>query len=209
MGTKLTALPVCCAIMIVFATQTVCRQDRVLVEPGEERFNARQPPDKVLEAIGVKPGMVIGEIGAGRGRYTVQFASSVGADGLVYANDIDRNALDYLERRCKRIGFNNVQTILGEVSNPKLPENSLDIAFMISTFHHLDDPIGLLRNTAPALKTEGRLIIVEYDPDKPGASPGSSTSKTRMREILEEAGFELIRIEEFLPLDNVYIARAK
>ena len=67
----------------------------------ERQTNDRQPPAKVLPAIGVRPGLVIGEVGAGRGRYTVHLARAVGEGGKVYAEDINADGLDYLRRRCQ------------------------------------------------------------------------------------------------------------
>ena len=68
---------------------------------NEARLNGLQPPDLVMDAIGLEPGMVIGEVGAGRGRYAVQLAARVGETSKVYANDIDGVALQYLEYRSK------------------------------------------------------------------------------------------------------------
>jgi len=108
----------------------------------EARHNRMQPPDKVMDAIGVKGGMVVGEVGAGRGRYAVHMARRVGPSGKVYANDIDRNALRYLEHRCERDDIPNIITVLGDVTDPKLPEGELDLVYIINTYHHLDDKIG-------------------------------------------------------------------
>jgi SAM-dependent methyltransferase len=96
----------------------------------ERRLNELQPPDKVLEAIGVLPGMVIGEVGAGRGRYTVHLARGAGPEGRVYANDIDAGSLAYLRERCQRDGVGNVVTILGKMDDPLFPPSGLDLVFM-------------------------------------------------------------------------------
>jgi len=114
-----------------------------------------------MDAIGVSPGMIAAEIGAGRGRYVVQFAVRVGENGKVYAEDIDAAALKYLEKRCERWGFENVETILGDVTDPKLPEGKVDLIFVISAYHHFEDPVALLRNARSALKPDGTLAIGE------------------------------------------------
>ena len=82
-----------------------------LEEPWEIPINKRQPPGKVMQAIGVKPGMIIGEIGAGRGRYTVFLAKEAGSSGKVYANDIDELSLAYIRGRSRRLGITNIETI--------------------------------------------------------------------------------------------------
>jgi len=71
-------------------------QSQIDPDAWEKRHNAYQPPEQVMDSLGVKHGMVIAEIGAGRGRYIVHMANRVGATGKIYANDIDKKALDYL-----------------------------------------------------------------------------------------------------------------
>ena len=180
------------------------------VEPGEQRRNNWHPPEKIMDTIGLKPGMVIGDIGAGRGRFTVWFADRVGGAGKVYANDIDNRALKYLKDRCQKLHFHNVETVLGKVADPCFPEGVLDIAFMVGTYHHLEKPVELMHSVIPALKPDGILVVVEYDPEKTGDTTGrSSTSKNKMMEQVDQAGFELVRIETFLERDNMYICRPK
>ena len=179
-------------------------------EGGERWTNRRQPPDKVMEAIGVKPGMVIGEVGAGRGRYTVQLARKVGETGKIYANDINKNSLNYLEERCRRIGLANVEIILGRVDDPLFPKTSLDMAFMILTYHHLAKPVALLKNLIPSLKPGATIVIVDPDPVKDADRAGrESTSEEKMRQDAGEAGLELVRIENFLEKDNIFILKVK
>jgi SAM-dependent methyltransferase len=178
------------------------------IEEWEKRLNRRQPPVKIMDAIGMKPGMVIGEVGAGTGRMTMWIADRVGDTGKVYANDINTGSLEQLRERCKRDGFENVEIVIGEMEDPKLPLSALDIAFMINVYHHLDNPVPLIRNLLPCLKPDGILAIVECDPDKVdwGKEEGCTRKKDMVRE-LKEAGFEVIRIETFLNDDNIYIAK--
>ena len=162
-----------------------------------------------MDVIGLKPGMVIGDIGVGTGRFTVWFADRIGETGTVYANDINLRALSHLAKRCKELGFNNVTTCLGKVVDPNIPEGILDIAFMINVYHHLDDPIGLLKNLIPTLKPGGILVIVENDPVKSGDTGSHSTSQKDMVDQADQAGFELIKVETFLTRDNIYFFRPK
>jgi len=185
------------------------QQTKIRVEDWEKRLNKLQPPKEIMDAIGVKPGMVIGEIGAGTGRMTVWLADRVGDEGKIYANDIDRKALDHLEKRCEKDNLRNVVPILGEVDNPLLPKNALDLAFMINVYHHLDMPVALVRNIIPSLKSTGMLAIVDADPEKSGYGSNHSTPKEKILAQLDEAGYELIRVETFLPDDNIYICRPK
>ncbi len=178
-------------------------------EAYEKRLNKLQPPGKVMDAIGVKPGMLIGEVGAGNGRYAVKMAKRVGPLGKIYANDINPGKINYLNLRCKRDGITNIETIRGTVIDPKLPKEKLDIVYLINTFHHLDKPVELMKNIIPALKPRGRLVIIEHETEKSGYMDGHSTPKKTVIKQAREAGFKLERIETFLKLDNIYIFHVK
>jgi SAM-dependent methyltransferase len=178
------------------------------IEGWEKRLNKRQPPIQIMDAIGAAPGKVIGEIGAGTGRVTMWLAERVGTSGKIYANDIDEEHLEQLRERTQRAGLQNIEIIVGDVEDPKLPVGALDIAFMINVYHHLDEPLPLLRNIIPSLKPDGVLAIVECDPDKVdwGKKEGCH-QKSVMDKELEEAGFEIVRVDTSLNEDNIYLAR--
>ena len=177
-----------------------------------------QPPEKVMDAIGLRSGMTIGEVGAGRGRYTVHLARRVGPGGKIFANDIDENALSALRERCQQENIINVEAVLGEEEDPLFPDNSLDMVFMVWVFHGLDKPGPLFKNIKSYLKPDAPLVIVDpvdseidlekefmgekIDEDRP-------TIKERVEKAAEEGGFELVRVETFLPLDYIFILQAK
>ena len=121
------------------------------IEEWEKGLNQRQPPIKIMDAIGLKQGMIIGEVGAGTGRMTMWLADRVGESGKVYANDIDRSALNHLRRRCKKDGFKNVEIVVGKMENPGFSTGALDVAFMINVYHHLADPVPIIRNIRPSM----------------------------------------------------------
>ena len=197
--------------LILFLTLpgVTCAQEKTVpVEPSEERLNNQHKPEELMDAMGLKEGMVIADVGAGRGRLTVFFASRVGDNGLVMANDIDKNALEYLENRCEKNHITNVETFLGTTVDPGLPEDRADIIFLVSTYHHLEKPVELIRNTIPALKPDGRLVIVERDPVKTGQASSESTKQEVLISQVSEAGYELVKINtELLARDNVYFFR--
>lgn len=185
--------------IILAASGLIAQEKKGVLEPessNEARLNRLQPPDQVMDAIGVQPGMTVAEIGAGRGRYVVQLAVRVGEGGKVYAEDIDANALKHLEQRCKQWEIKNVETILGEVTDPKLPQGELDLIFIISAYHHFKDPTTLLRNARSALKPDGTIAIGEWI---------RSTAPEKVEAQLNAAGYKLDRIETFLEKNNMYI----
>jgi ubiquinone/menaquinone biosynthesis C-methylase UbiE len=181
---------------------------QVEVEAWEIRINDRQPIQKVIQTIGLKPGMVIGEVGAGTGRIAIWFAATVGPSGKVYANDIDASALDHLRKRCEKEGLNNLTTILGTVDDPKLPAKALDIAFMTNTYRHLEKPVELVRNLLPTLKEGGILAIVERDKDRSASKDEATTQKNFIRQM-DQAGFEVFKIDTTMREDNIYLMRPK
>jgi ubiquinone/menaquinone biosynthesis C-methylase UbiE len=170
---------------------------------NEARLNKLQPPDKVMDIIGAAAGMTIAEIGAGWGRYVVHLADRVGPGGKVYAEDIDDEALRHLAERCRRGSFANVETILGDLADPKLPPGALDLIFVISSYHHFGDPVALMRKARPALKASGRLAIAEWVPEKDGR--GEGTTPEKMTAQMERAGFTLERIDKSLEANELYI----
>jgi ubiquinone/menaquinone biosynthesis C-methylase UbiE len=190
---------------VVFAAMILAAQDsRVAPENANEaRLNRLQPPDKVMDIIGAAAGMTVAEIGAGEGRYVVHLADRVGPEGKVYAEDIDGDALRHLAERCRRVGFANVETILGDPADPKLPAGKLDLIFVISSYHHFDDPVALMGRARSALKPAGRLAIAEWVPDKDGG--GAGTPPEKMREQMRSAGFVLERIDKSLEANDLYI----
>ena len=186
-------------LVVAIATQSFSQNTESVLTPenaNEARLNRLQPPEQVMDAIGIKPGMVVAEIGAGQGRYVVQLAVRVGKTGKVYAEDINAESLKYLEKRCKRWGLENVEIILGDVNDPKLPENKLDIIFIISAYHHFQDPIKLLNNARSSLKPDGLLAIGEWL---------NATSSKQVKAQMIAAGYKLVRIETFLEKNDMYI----
>jgi len=189
----------------------------------EARANAGQPPDKVMDAVGVKPGMVIGELGAGRGRYTVHLAARVGPRGKVFANDIDAAGLAFIRDRCAGAGITNVETILGKVDDPLFPAQGLDMVFMVWVYHMLDQPRALLKNIVPALKPGATIVMMEPIPSETEAEIKEVTARTgrkptdinvvtgaSLEDDARTAGLEIVKaMEGFLKADNIYILRRR
>jgi ubiquinone/menaquinone biosynthesis C-methylase UbiE len=167
--------------------------------------DAQVQPEKLMDAIGVKPGMVIGEAGAGRGYFTFKLSQRVGETGKVYANDIVQRVLDVIDRRCEREGITNITTILGRVEDPLFPKGKLDMVFMIAAFHDFEKKAEWLHNVKPCIKPGGTLVIVEMDPDKWGRGYSHLMTKKEILDTVKKSDFKLDRIETFLPRHNIYI----
>jgi ubiquinone/menaquinone biosynthesis C-methylase UbiE len=168
-----------------------------------------EQPEKVMEVTGVKPGMVIGEVGAGHGYFTFWLSRGVGEGGKIYANDIDSGALAAIERRRAGEKITNIETILGTVEDPRFPAGSLDMVFMVNAFHDLDRPVELLANLLPALKPGATVVIMDRDPAKVSDSGGHFLTRAQVEEIVGRSVFELVKVETFLRDHNLYILKAR
>src|SRR5256886_11932528 len=101
----------------------------------------------------------VADIGAGTGYYSWRMAQRVGASGTVYAVDIQPEMIKLLERQMSRRGAANVKPVLGELTDPRLPPGSIDLALMVDVYHEFEYPYAMLTAIVHALKPGGRLEI--------------------------------------------------
>src|SRR4030095_12927980 len=120
-----------------------------------------EAPSKALDALELKNGMVVADIGAGSGYYSARLAKRVGASGRVYATDIQQGMIDILNRRSAAEKLENITTVLGGVDDPKLPPRSLDLAIMVDVYHELQSPQVFLQRLRECFKPDGRLVLLE------------------------------------------------
>lgn len=146
--------------------------------------------ERVLDIAGIKPGMHIGEIGAGMGDLTFLMAKRVESSGVVIANDINSGALKFIAD--KKIP--NIRTVLGSVDDPCFPFHDLDLIIMKHVFHDLENPLALLEHARDYLRPEGSLIIVE-NLTEGNADPNAFHDLTRSQilAIIKQSGFNLMR----------------
>ena len=180
-----------------------------LAQPRPDPRDEREQPGKVIEVTGVKPGMIIGEIGAASGYFTFWLSWAVGHKGKIYANDIKRSGLDDIDRRAADEWVTNIETVLGTVDDPRFPRGSLDMVFMINAFHEFERPIELLANLLPSLKPGATVVIQERDPVRSGSSSGHFLTQEKVAETIGRSVFELVRVETFLRYHNLYILKAR
>ena len=171
----------------------------------DARRDARLQPEKVMDVIGIRPGMIVGEAGAGRGYFTFKLARRVGASGRVYANDIDRDALDHVRRSCRDEGIVNVETVVGEIEDPLFPATGLEVVVMVYALHDFSRPVAFLQNLRRYLAPGGRVAILDQDPELSGSS--HFLTRERLVELFTEAGYVLTRDERFLEQDLLLLFR--
>jgi ubiquinone/menaquinone biosynthesis C-methylase UbiE len=168
-----------------------------------------QPPEQIMDAVGVRAGMRIGEAGAGEGYLTLHLARRVGDRGIVYANEISEGDLETIRDRAQREGVDNIVTVLGEIDDPLFPEKDLDMVIMVYVLHHLDRPIEFLQNLEGYLKPGAPLVIVEKNHDTERSHPPQYMTRRQILETIQGSGYELERTETFLPKDTIYIYRVR
>jgi len=178
----------------------------------EEMIEQNQPSDKIMDAMGIKSGMTVAEVGAGSGRFSVRLAKRVGDTGKVFANDIDHVALEFMKKRCQEENIGNMIVVEGEETDPRLPLGIMDMVAIVNTLHMVNDPVPLLKNILPTLKPDGILAVIDTDREKfihRNRDPQGRLPKEHFMKLLNDAGFELVREETFLPLHFFWLMRPK
>jgi len=163
--------------------------------------------ERALRIIRIMEGSTVADIGAGSGYFTTRMARLVGARGKVYANDIQPGMLDIIRRKLDRERIANVELILGDTDNPKLPAASLDLALMVDVYHEFSQPQTMLRHIREALKPDGRLILLEYRAEDPRVPilPEHKMTVAQVRLEVESEGFRLATVNEELPWQHILI----
>jgi ubiquinone/menaquinone biosynthesis C-methylase UbiE len=158
--------------------------------------------DKVVELAGIGPGMVVADVGAGEGYYTIRLSPLVGPKGRVLAQDIIPQTRDALAERVTRENLDNVAVKLGEPNDPKLPARSFDRVLLIHMYHEIERPSEFLWHVRDALAPRGRVVVV--DADRSTARHGTPP-KLLLCEFAA-LGYQLTRFER-LPDSESYFAQ--
>ncbi|HSD67874.1 MAG TPA: methyltransferase domain-containing protein [Vicinamibacteria bacterium] len=171
----------------------------------DSRRDARLQPERVMDAIGIRPGMVIGEAGAGRGYFTFKLARRVGASGKVYANDIDRAALDHVRQVCRDENIRNVETVVGDIEDPLFPASGLQVVVMVYALHDFARPVAFLESLKKYLDPGGVVAVLDQDPDVTGDR--HFLPRERLVALFAESGYDLAADERFLEKDLLLVFR--
>ncbi|HLJ94459.1 MAG TPA: class I SAM-dependent methyltransferase [Gemmataceae bacterium] len=135
-----------------------------LERPEREK---EEEPNKLLDALKLKPGDVVADIGAGSGYLTFRIAERIGTKGKVLAVDIQPEMLALIRQKMKARQQNNVEPILGTETDPKLPAASVDLILMVDVYHEFAYPWEMVQAMVRSLKPNGRLVFVEYRLEDP------------------------------------------
>lgn len=175
-----------------------------LVRPEREQ---EERPEAMLDALKLKEGQTIADVGAGVGYLSLRIAKRIGPKGKVLASDLQPAMLESLAANAKNFGIPNIKTIQATVEDPKLPENAVDLAILTDVYHELSQPELVIDRIRRSLKTGGRLVLVEFrgeDPSVPIREEHKMTLRQVRREI-EPMGFEFVESIETLPWQHVIV----
>lgn len=161
--------------------------------------------EQVATAIQIEPGMSVADIGAGTGLYMPIMAKAVGAQGKVYAVDISPKFVIHLRKKAKDESLTQVQVVLCQSENIQLKPNSVDRIFVCDTYHHFEYPQSTLKSIYEALRTGGKLIVVDFEKipgkSRPWTLEHVRAGKDVFRKEIEEAGFKFeqeVAVEGFM-----------
>lgn len=121
-----------------------------------------EEPAKLIEALAVKAGMVVADVGAGSGYHVFLLSPLVGEKGKVIASDIQQEMLDLIGEKAKARKITNVETVKGTATDPKLPAGGVDLILMVDVYHEFAHPFEMVDKMVAALKPGGRLVFVEF-----------------------------------------------
>ncbi len=164
--------------------------------------------DLLVAALPLAPDSTVADIGAGTGYFSFRIAPRV-PEGEVLAVDIQSEMLSIIAERSASGGADNVRGILGSVTDPGLPANSVDLALIVDAYHEFSHPREMAGGIHDALEPGGLLILIEYRAEDTSVPIKRlhKMSEEQARREMAAAGFEFLRNETFLPQQHFLVFR--
>jgi predicted methyltransferase len=185
-------------------------QDLGLLEPPDRDDWAK--PEQIMDAVGIADGATVADLGAGGGWMEIRLARRVGPNGVVYAEDIQSQMIEVINRRMQHEGLSNVRTVMGTKTDPRLP-GGLDAVLIVNGYGEMDDRLvpdqilTFLKNVSRSLKPQGRLGIADFLPGGGGPGPAAEdrVNPDNVIRAAEQAGFKLQTRENVPPFMFVLV----
>jgi tRNA A58 N-methylase Trm61 len=164
-------------------------------------------PDLAIESLGLKPGMNVADVGAGTGYMSIRMARKVAPGGKVYANDLQPEMLEMLRKNAAAAKVANVEPVLGTAQGTNLPKDKMDVVLLVDVYHEFSEPQKMLHDLRETLKSDGRLVLVEYRGEDPSVPirPEHKMTVAQVKAELELEGFVLSKVIETLPRQHILI----
>jgi ubiquinone/menaquinone biosynthesis C-methylase UbiE len=122
--------------------------------------------DRIAEVIGLRPGMVIADVGAGDGEWSEELARRVGEEGHVFATEVEREKIEEIRERAETGGLENLTVVLGDQNESGLPENCCDAILLRMVYHHFEQPKAMRSSLRRSLRPKGILAVIDINPQK-------------------------------------------
>jgi predicted methyltransferase len=176
----------------------------IFERPGREVYDRRQ---EIVQALKLKPGMWVADIGAGSGLFTRLFAPLVKAEGRVFAVDISEEFIRNILRMAEDSGHTHVKGVVNSQTSLGLQPQSIDVAFVCDTYHHFEHPKAMLSSLYRSMKPGARLVIIDFR-KQPGISSNWVMEHVRLNKkgVIQEvrqAGFRLLGEDDFLQANYI------
>jgi predicted methyltransferase len=142
-----------------FETPVVSEFVERFEKEGRDAFDHRK---EIVEALGLKPGMAVADVGAGTGLFTRLFSRAVGESGKVYAVDISDEFIEHIEKTAREQKVKNIVGIVCKPDSVALPPASIDLAFICDTYHHFEYPHKTMRSIHKALRPQGQVVLIDF-----------------------------------------------
>ena len=182
----------------------VAQWRRVFDDPARDAW---QKPRQLVDALHLRPGMWVADLGAGTGYFSRYLDAAVHPGGVVFAVDTEPNLVAYLRERSEREKTTTITPVLASADDPRLPPGALDLVLIVDTYHHLDDRLVYLERLGAALKPQGRVAIVDWQKrDLPVGPPSEhKLAREEVIEEMQEAGYVLAAEPPVLPYQYVLV----
>lgn len=186
----------CQAVQTERPTSTPYTGDLSIFEkPGRDQ---RLQIQRVMDLLGIKAGSSVADIGAGSGWFSMRAAARVGASGVVYAEDINPDAMTYIDARAHKEKVSNVRTVLGNPDDPKLPSDAIDAVLLLKVYHEIAQPLVLMAKLKPSLRPGAKVGII----DRNGNGTDHGLNSDVVKREMTEAGFKLVSSYDFTKADG-------
>jgi arsenite methyltransferase len=171
---------------------------QVFESPDRDQW---QKPDEVVKALGLKPGQIIVDLGAGTGYFTRRFAAAVAPTGRAIGLDVEPGMVEHMREDARKRSLSNYDAKAVKPDDPGLAPSSVDVVFLCDAYHHIDNRPDYFRRVSAALKPGGRVVDVDFkkEPLPVGPPPAHKVAREQVIEELGRAGFKLVREHDFLP----------